>query len=89
MMNINILFVVNLLEVAVLSMQKSETINILKKVCIWDLILFVPGALLFSYLPLNNLLDMFINVVIFIVFYNWCFLYCNINKKTYQKVNFS
>lgn len=49
-------------------MERNETINILKKIYIWDLILFVPGALLFSYLPLNNLLDMIINVVIFIFF---------------------
>ncbi|WP_350163605.1 DUF6007 family protein [Priestia megaterium] len=34
---------------------------------IWECVLFIPSLLLMSYLPLNNLLDMFINVIILIL----------------------
>ncbi len=34
---------------------------------IWECVLFIPSLLLMSYLPLNNILDMFINVIIFIL----------------------
>jgi Family of unknown function (DUF6007) len=33
----------------------------------WECVLFIPSLLLMSYLPLNNLLDMFINVIIFVL----------------------
>ncbi|WP_236691185.1 DUF6007 family protein, partial [Priestia megaterium] len=41
--------------------------KLFKDMMIWECVLFIPSLLLMSYLPLNNLLDMFINVIIFIL----------------------
>lgn len=48
--------------------NNSDVLNILSKVYWWDLILFIPGALLFYYLPLENLLNMVVNIIIFFFF---------------------
>ncbi|WP_373568531.1 DUF6007 family protein (plasmid) [Priestia megaterium] len=44
-----------------------HTKKLFKDMMIWECVLFIPSLLLMSYLPLNNLLDMFINVIIFIL----------------------
>ena len=44
-----------------------HTKKLFKNMMIWECVLFIPSLLLMSYLPLNNLLDMFINVIIFIL----------------------
>ncbi|MED3929229.1 DUF6007 family protein, partial [Priestia megaterium] len=41
--------------------------KLFKDMMIWECVLFIPSLLLMSYLPLNNILDMFINVIIFIL----------------------
>ncbi|WP_226556665.1 MULTISPECIES: DUF6007 family protein [Priestia] len=41
--------------------------KLFKDMMMWECVLFIPSLLLMSYLPLNNLLDMFINVIIFIL----------------------
>ncbi|WP_370881288.1 DUF6007 family protein [Priestia megaterium] len=45
----------------------SHTKKLFKDMMIWECVLFIPSLLLMSYLPLNNLLDMFINVIILIL----------------------
>ncbi|WP_350163604.1 DUF6007 family protein [Priestia megaterium] len=44
-----------------------HTKKLFKDMMIWECVLFIPSLLLMSYLPLNNLLDMFINVIILIL----------------------
>lgn len=44
-----------------------HTKKLFKDMMIWECVLFIPSLLLMSYLPLNDLLDMFINVIIFIL----------------------
>ncbi|WP_405105842.1 DUF6007 family protein [Priestia megaterium] len=44
-----------------------HTKKLFKDMMLWECVLFIPSLLLMSYLPLNNLLDMFINVIIFIL----------------------
>ena len=44
-----------------------HTKKLFKDMVMWECVLFIPSLLLMSYLPLNNLLDMFINVIIFIL----------------------
>ena len=44
-----------------------HTKKLFKDMMIWECVLFIPSLLLMAYLPLNNLLDMFINVIIFIL----------------------
>ncbi|KZB89758.1 hypothetical protein A2U94_19815 [Bacillus sp. VT 712] len=44
-----------------------NTRKLFKDMMIWECVLFIPSLLLMSYLPLNSLLDMFINVIIFIL----------------------
>ncbi|WP_283152849.1 DUF6007 family protein [Guptibacillus hwajinpoensis] len=38
---------------------------LLKGISIWEVVLFLPAILLFSYLPDERLIDIFINVFIF------------------------
>ncbi|MBF0707396.1 hypothetical protein IQ283_12440 [Alkalihalobacillus hwajinpoensis] len=38
---------------------------LLKGIAIWEVVLFLPAILLFSYLPDERLIDIFINVFIF------------------------
>ncbi|SHG45841.1 DUF6007 family protein [Ornithinibacillus halophilus] len=49
-----------------MSKDNNQIIDVLNKVTLWDLVLFIPTTLLFSYLPNNNLVDIFINIFIFI-----------------------
>ncbi|MBE2978796.1 DUF6007 family protein [Priestia megaterium] len=44
-----------------------HTKKLFKDMVMWECVLFIPSLLLMSYLPLTNLLDMFINVIIFIL----------------------
>ncbi|GAB1810109.1 MULTISPECIES: DUF6007 family protein [Priestia] len=44
-----------------------NTKKLFKDMMIWECVLFIPSLLLMSCLPLNSLLDMFINVIIFIL----------------------
>ncbi|KLV23437.1 hypothetical protein ABW04_29775, partial [Priestia megaterium] len=44
-----------------------HTQKLFKNMMMWECVLFIPSLLLMSYLPLDNLLDMFINVIIFIL----------------------
>ncbi|MGE6205652.1 DUF6007 family protein [Guptibacillus hwajinpoensis] len=39
--------------------------GLLKGIAIWEVVLFLPAILLFSYLPDERLIDIFINVFIF------------------------
>ncbi|MFA1509365.1 DUF6007 family protein [Priestia aryabhattai] len=43
------------------------TKKLFKDTMVWECALFISSLLLMSYLPLTNLLDMFINVIIFIL----------------------
>lgn len=49
-------------------MKNDELLIVLKKVYVWDLLLFIPGALLFAYLPSTNFISIIVNVVIFFFF---------------------
>jgi hypothetical protein len=40
---------------------------LLKDMIMWECVLFIPSLLLMAYLPLNNLLDMFVNGIIFVL----------------------
>ncbi|WP_455919817.1 DUF6007 family protein [Priestia megaterium] len=44
-----------------------HTQKLFKNMMMWECVLFIPSLLLMSYLPLDNLLDMFINVIILIL----------------------
>ena len=50
------------------NVNHGDLLSILNKVYWWDLVLFIPGALLFYYLPLDNMLNMIANIIIFFFF---------------------
>ncbi|WP_427127444.1 DUF6007 family protein (plasmid) [Priestia megaterium] len=64
-----------------------NTRKLFKDMMMWECVLFIPSLLLMSYLPLNNLLDMFINVIIFVLSVIGIFairMYIKVRRMTYS-----